>query len=1131
MTRHPSRVQCVCGDFFLLRAPLLPIDEYLQWKQRDPQPCSPLHVADNRGTTAPGDDERVSQAELRSRLRRIFDEPAPAEALVAASSGVAERLELPAAENSATTAGRLDLALARYLSRITSRPTPYGLFAGCALGAFSDRTDLHLGADAGWYRQTRLDFEYLAALCASVAANPEVRAHLRFQRNSSLYRCGAEWRYAEYRVNADETRAYSLASVEAVPELDAVLRYAEQPRTLAELTQHLLCSNALDPVEEAGPLTVEEVDDYLAQLIESQLLVPELEPTITGADALDSVLALMPTTAELGSQVTATLEAVRARLRASEGRAIGDDVAVYSDVRRMLSALPLPTPSKNLFHVDVYHRAQPTLGKEARRLLERGADVLYRMGGPARYGGDPLSDELAEFAERFEDRYGEAEVPLALALDGENGVGFDGAWAGGQAATSKPKAPPVWGPREAMLFRKIEALLKAGGTTIHLTEADVEACQLPETPQRPESLGLVARLEVQETQARPTVDRVFLKFGLAPGAARLFGRFMHGLPALASEVQNLHEAEAAAAPDGVVYAEVVHLPFGRIGNLVTRPLVRQYEIPLLGCSGAPVQHQIPLDDLRVRVERGVVRLRSARLNLEVRPRLSSAHNAATSKNVHTYRFLYALQSQHMDTLWGWDWGALGNLPFLPRVEHEGVVLSLAMWKLNKVEITSLTSASPDAALIAMTALRAQRELPLLIRMADGDNELFVDTENELSVLAFCAAVRGREHALLMEVFPAPQRAGVSTDAGTHMNEVLVPIRLLASAPAAPSASGSMSHPVLAKNSRDPAELRPSALEGAVVRPEALSDDRVRMPGSEWAYLKLYTGVAIADRLLLQVVQPHLSRWEREQRITQWFFLRYGDPRFHLRLRLRLNDVSDLGYILGELHASLASHFASGAVWRLQVDTYQREFRRYGGDEGILLAEQLFHADSAFALHLLHRLDDRSGKRRWPYLLRSMDTWLQGFGLAPEDRVVFAEETRARFGREFFGRDWKPGSGELAAKYRQQRKRIEAALAHNGSVVPDGETPETWSAAIALLERRAQGSLRTIGRYRELEAAHQLTAPMRSIIDSVIHMHVNRVMRTNPRWHEYLLYDYLARYHQSVLARGRAARGTAALAGV
>ena len=85
---------------------------------------------------------------------------------------------------------------------------------------------------------------------------------------------------------------------------------------------------------------------------------------------------------------------------------------------------------------------------------------------------------------------------------------------------------------------------------------------------------------------------------------------------------------------------------------------------------------------------------------------------------------------------------------------------------------------------------------------------------------------------------------------------------------------------------------------------------------------------------------------------RWFFIRYGDPDWHLRLRFHGRPERLQGEVLPTLQAAAAPLLEDGRLWRLQLDTYEREVERYGGSAGIVLAEKLFHLDSEAVLEML-----------------------------------------------------------------------------------------------------------------------------------------------------------------------------------
>src|SRR5262249_25888223 len=236
------------------------------------------------------------------------------------------------------------------------------------------------------------------------------------------------------------------------------------------------------------------------------------------------------------------------------------------------------------------------------------------------------------------------------------------------------------------------------------------------------------------------------------GAAWL-GRFCHADPNLHRFVGEHVRDEEALQPD-TLFAEVVHLPEGRVGNILSRPVLRGYEIPYLGDSGAPPDRQIPVTDLVLSVRHGRLVLRSASLDREVVPRLTSAHGFSR-ESLGVYRFLCALQHQGIAARLFLDWGVLRSSPFLPRVTAGRLILSLARWRIEKEELQRFDEAHGTELFREIQRWRSYRRLPRWVALADGDNTLPVDLDNVLSVEAFVSIVKQRQEATLVELFPEP----------------------------------------------------------------------------------------------------------------------------------------------------------------------------------------------------------------------------------------------------------------------------------------------------------------------------------------------------------------------------------------
>ena len=61
------------------------------------------------------------------------------------------------------------------------------------------------------------------------------------------------------------------------------------------------------------------------------------------------------------------------------------------------------------------------------------------------------------------------------------------------------------------------------------------------------------------------------------------------------------------------------------------------------------------------------------------------------------------------------------------------------------------------------------------------------------------------------------------------------------------------------------------------------------PGDKWLYYKLYGGVKSCDFILPIYILPMMNRLKRMHLISKWFYIRYSDPDFHIRLRIELTS--------------------------------------------------------------------------------------------------------------------------------------------------------------------------------------------------------------------------------------------------
>jgi thiopeptide-type bacteriocin biosynthesis protein len=1047
------------SGFFALRTPLLPLSVAMEWSDG----LSAARAAESLDSAIAADRQT-----LRTRLAGYVKRAEVREALFVASPSLEESVDVWLQDPDSDRGQRAERSLVRYFLRMASRPTPFGLFAGCSVGRLATETRLWIPRVLDCRRHTRLDMGYVSALSDTLARDAALRLAFTYRPNSSLYRVAGGVRYVASRVNGG--RSFHLVAVEPSEALDATLARAESGALIEGLATALV---------ERG-VSRADADEYIAELIDNQILVPDSGARITGDDPALALVKELQARPEASRQAC-VLADVADDLAGIDAAGLGVSPGRYRAVAAKLESLGQAIDRSRLFQVDLVKPAGDlVLGRAVVDEIAVGVELLRLLARPTQ------DDPLSRFREKFLARYDAREVALVEALDEEAGIGFDGATETSPLLNGLTFPPDRsdsvrWGAREDVMLRLLAEAAREGRDAVVLTDAIVKQLAVSDPQPLPAAFAVMASLAARSEKALARGEfRIALGGVHGPSGALLLGRFCHADEALRGCVNDHLRAEEALDPEAT-FAEIVHLPEGRLGNLLQRPVLREHEIVYLGRSGAVHERQISITDLMVSVVDDQVVLRSARLGRRVFPRLTTAHNY-DGASLGIYRFLCALQTQGVVTRAAWDWGPLSSAPFLPRVTRGRLVLSRARWRVARDEIQRLRAADTVARFREAQAWRTNRRLPQWVVLADGDNTLLIDLTNILALESFVHLVKDRDEIFLEELLPGPDELCTYSAEGGFTHEMVVPFITAprtAAARQAPLSTGSVP-PIV----------------------------RSFPPWSEWLYLKVYTGTATADEVLRDAIGPVVRKLARSNAADRWFFVRYDDPAHHLRVRFHGTPTTLRRTVWPALQKELQPFLPDRRIWRLALDTYEREVERYGGPEGIELAEALFHADSDLALDILDQLapGDRGLDQRWRLTLRGIDLLLVSFGMDLAAKQTVIAQARSTFEREF--RVDRTLRRQIGARFRLERGALARLLSW---------TPETGDSLAPGCRALAARSTRLRGIVDELlaqERAGRLSRPLNQWVASVVHMHVNRLVRGLPRQHEFVLYEFLARLYAS-----------------
>jgi len=114
--------------------------------------------------------------------------------------------------------------------------------------------------------------------------------------------------------------------------------------------------------------------------------------------------------------------------------------------------------------------------------------------------------------------------------------------------------------------------------------------------------------------------------------------------------------------------------------------------------------------------------------------------------------------------------------------------------------------------------------------------------------------------------------------------------------------------------------------------------------SEWLYLKVYCNPYFSNEILTSF-NTLISG--DDSGVTKWYFIRYSDDDFHLRIRLHHSDGRDAHTTYQIIAPYLSELIEKDMISRVSIETYQPEFFRYGGKETLHICEQLFCKETKF----------------------------------------------------------------------------------------------------------------------------------------------------------------------------------------
>ncbi|MGE0078310.1 MAG: lantibiotic dehydratase family protein [Bacteroidales bacterium] len=655
---------------------------------------------------------------------------------------------------------KMEISIYKYFSRLCTRSTPFGLFAGISTGSFGEQAKFKLSETRR--RVTRLDMNYVCSLYLNLLKNPEFVTLLKFYPNTSLYQVGNQYRYIDFNF-VNSRRVHRITSIERSQFLDTLIDLSQQGKTIHDL------ANSITDAE----ISFEDAQEFVYELIENQILISEIDPNVTGTIYFDILLDKI-NASNIQSDLFNNIDVINKKIKHID-TSTANSISNYTEIQRLVEETNISFKNNNLLQTDLF------IQSDHAELNSNLKDKIYEIINLFnRITPTPTGTTLQAFKDAFIERYEDKEVPLTQVLDLDIGLGFPVGSSSGDInplvddisiPNGNSSSSIMVNPYYQFITEIYNQHLKTSDRTIAITDELLDKFFSKDTNWKNLSDTMLMSCKLFNDDNSNDI-RIFASFCGGSSAGNILGRFCSVSPEISNIVKEVCDKEQSLNSDKIV-AEIVHLPEARTGNILSRPHLREYEIPYLASSTLDRDHQIPINDITVSVKGNRVVIKSKKLNKEILPKLTSAHNY-TFNAQPIYRFLCELQTQNKRNFLGFTWNHLGNSSeFLPRLVYKNNIVSPATWFIKTKELSEIAGLKNSPQFMTKwLEFKAAKAIPDDVLVTEGDNELYLDLTKTICIETLLTLTNGKPTLMIVEFLFNRKDQFIKGADGSYTNEFL-----------------------------------------------------------------------------------------------------------------------------------------------------------------------------------------------------------------------------------------------------------------------------------------------------------------------------------------------------------------------
>lgn len=864
-----SNMNYECQDIFMVRIPSMPIEVFKKIDSYDQGVISFL----NENKTIKGDFEEALLLASQSTYQSLISVP-----------------EKPKKNRN------LELGVCKYITRMSTRPTPYGMFAGVGLGKFSGRDSLTISTDKH-RKDVLVDTYWLEHIIHKIELEANLFPKIELIWNNNCYIKGDRVKNPYFSNHGDNEQNESFEN--------SSIRFNELISIIIKSTQNFVPYSKLVEIikEYYEDVSNNLIDKILLELIENEYLLTDLRLPAYCDEPLEYVinkLLYLDNIHDLVDKLQDIKKAIDDYQEKGNACILRD---IYSKMQKIHKTSNYLVVNKGL-------TSDFSLTKKVKEDLEKFAEVYSEL-----LPESGTYSELNAFKHDFEEEYGtNVRVPLLEVID-ENG--FNGlSKIEKQTRTITGKEAIIKG----YIDRQIVKALINNGDVVKI-ESQVLKKLLSEekivSPSYPVSFDMNFFI-YQDRQPGQYHYSIGPNFG-SQKAGKMFQRFANIYNKdLFDKYNQVYLKENFLIQNDyalIEYREIQRK--GRVRNVVNNRRNHKYHLDL-ACIGEE-DGRVLLSDLSIGMtEDQKLFIFSEKLNKRCKIITDNMLNPKLCSKL--FYFMDAISKEYEDNVTLRKYMLYENVyNFTPRIVIDNFTVSLKTWKFSN---QSIKCTDINSFIQCFDKLRNDYSIDQYVYFCESDNRLVINLNKRYSYDILYSAFKRTNQVELTELEPGFMQDEILSDERGQKYEAEFTFSFI---------------------------QRKSIQKMKNTSYALLKANRILELGDEgWIYIKVY-GLGTRTNEFLTKSIPRLIK---ELDCEKWFFIRYSDPCEHIRFRIKFQNEDTAYTKLKGIMEWIHILKKRGMVEKVIFDTYKREINRYGGEQLIDYAETIFYLDSQLVIEIL-----------------------------------------------------------------------------------------------------------------------------------------------------------------------------------